>query len=323
MRRSQMPEGFDAFPTFPEQDDRQIYSVTELTHLIKGKLENEIGRVLVEGEISGYRPAQSGHAYFTLKDDFSQIKAVMWRSRRERLKFDVEHGLKVIAGGQLSVYVPRGEYQIMVETLEPRGLGALQLAFEQLKEKLRAEGLFDEDHKKALPYLPDTVGVVTSPTGAAVRDIINVIRRRFPGVGIFIRPVRVQGEEAAGEIARAIEDLNRDGRVEVIIVGRGGGSLEDLWAFNEESVARAIAASRIPTLSAVGHETDVTIADFVADVRAATPSAAAERVVQPREELQARVNAAGNRLGAALRLRLARTRARFWRGGLCLRGQTA
>lgn len=271
--------------TLEKEAAGHVYSVSELTHLIKGKLETEFGRVWVEGELSSFTRAQSGHVYFSLKDEYSQIKAVMFRSRVRGLRFELENGLMVVARGQVTVYAPRGEYQIVVETLEPKGLGALQLAFEQLKAKLAGEGIFDESHKKPIPYLPENVGVVTSPTGAAVRDIIQVMKRRFAGVGIILRPVRVQGEGAAGEIAAGIRDLNEYGKVDVIIIGRGGGSLEDLWAFNEEEVARAVYDSKIPVISAVGHEIDFTISDFAADLRAPTPSAAAELVVKNRISL--------------------------------------
>ena len=296
-----MPENFTAHHFSPEEAAPHIYSVSELTYLIKGRLESEFGLVWIEGEISGYREAQSGHAYFTLKDPHSQVRGVMFRSRKKGLKFDVEDGLQVVVSGQVTVYVPRGEYQIIVESMEPRGAGALQLAFEQLKARLQAEGLFDEDQKKVIPYLPECIGVITSPTGAAIRDIINIVRRRFAGVGMILYPVRVQGEGAAGEIARAVADLNRYGKVEVIILGRGGGSLEDLWAFNEEEVARAIFTSEIPIISAVGHEIDFTISDFVADLRAPTPSAAAEIVVKNRLTLARELDSLESRLRGSVR----------------------
>ena len=289
---------------------RQALTVSELTRRLQGLLETEFVDVWVEGEVSNLKRAASGHMYFSLKDAGAQIRAVVWKTDARLLRFKPRDGMQVLARGSLRVYPPRGDYQVSVQVLEPLGKGSLAQAFEELKERLEKEGLFAPGRKRPLPLLPRRIAVVTSPTGAVIRDILRVLHRRYPSLEVLVYPVRVQGEEAAGEIARAISALNRLGGLDVVILARGGGSLEDLWAFNEESVARAIAASRIPTLSAVGHETDVTIADFVADVRAATPSAAAERVVQPREELQARVNAAGNRLGAALRLRLARTRAR-------------
>jgi len=262
-----------------EEDQPQIYSVTELTRTVKGLLELEFDYIWVEGEISNLRVAASNHAYFVLKDEKAQIRCVMFKGYRAKLKYQPEDGDHVILFGRVTVYDARGEYQIIVETLEPVGLGALQKAFDQLKEKLSKEGLFDEARKKPIPEFPWKVGVITSPTGAAVRDILNVIRRRNPKVSVLINPVRVQGEGSAEEIARAIHEMNRVKDVDVLIVGRGGGSIEDLWAFNEEIVARAIAASKIPVVSAVGHEIDFTIADFVADLRAPTPSAAAELTV--------------------------------------------
>jgi len=266
--------------------ERKIWSVAELTSRISTILSAQFANLWVEGEVSNFRPAQSGHLYFTLKDAKAAVKCVCFRSQAMRLKFRPEDGLKLIVRGSISVYEPRGEYQIYVEHIEPAGLGALQLAFEQLKKRLEAEGLFDEARKKALPMLPRRIGVVTSPTGAAVRDIVRILRRRFPGLHLILYPVRVQGDGAAEEIVAALEYFNRKKLVDVILVGRGGGSIEDLWAFNEEIVARAIAASAIPVVSGVGHETDFTIADFVADVRASTPSAAAEIVVKSRQEFQ-------------------------------------
>jgi exodeoxyribonuclease VII large subunit len=266
--------------------ERKIWSVAELTARISTVLSAQFANLWVEGEVSNFRPAQSGHLYFTLKDAKAAVKCVCFRSQAMRLKFRPEDGLKLIVRGSISVYEPRGEYQIYVEHIEPAGLGALQLAFEQLKKRLEAEGLFDEARKKALPMLPRRIGVVTSPTGAAVRDIVRILRRRFPGLHLILYPVRVQGDGAAEEIVAALNYFNRKKLVDVILVGRGGGSIEDLWAFNEEIVARAIAASAIPVVSGVGHETDFTIADFVADVRASTPSAAAEIVVKSRQEFQ-------------------------------------
>ncbi len=233
----------------------------------------------MEGELSNLRAPGSGHIYCTLKDKTSQIRAVLFRSSAVRLRFAIQEGMQVIVRGRLTVYEPRGEYQIVLDTVEPKGIGALQIAFEQLKGRLTAEGLFDQDRKKSIPAFPRTVGVVTSLTGAAIRDILAVLRRRWPTIQILIAPVQVQGESAGRQIAQALADLNGWGSVDVIIVGRGGGSLEDLWSFNEEIVVRAIAASHVPVVSAVGHEIDVTLADFVADLRAPTPSAAAEAVV--------------------------------------------
>jgi exodeoxyribonuclease VII large subunit len=266
--------------------ERKIWSVAELTSRISTVLATQFTNLWVEGEVSNFHPAQSGHLYFTLKDAKAAVKCVCFRSQAMRLKFRPEDGLKLIVRGSISVYEPRGEYQIYVEHIEPAGLGALQLAFEQLKRRLEAEGLFDEARKKQLPLMPRRIGVVTSPTGAAVRDIVRILRRRFPNLHLIVYPVRVQGEGAAEEIVTALNYFNRKQVVDVILLARGGGSIEDLWAFNEESVARAISASTIPVVSGVGHETDFTIADFVADVRASTPSAAAEIVVKSREEFQ-------------------------------------
>ena len=264
---------------------RSILTVSQLTAEIKTLLERSFDHVWVEGEISNLRLPGSGHLYFTLKDDKAQIRAVMFRLQNRLLKFLPKDGLQVVACGRVTVYEPRGDYQLVLDYLEPKGLGALQLAFEQLKEKLAAEGLFDPARKRPIPHLPQRIGVVTSPTGAAIRDILRIIDRRFANVHILLCPVRVQGQGAAQEIARAIQALNELPDLDVMIVGRGGGSLEDLWAFNEEIVARAIFSSRVPVISAVGHEVDFTIADFVADLRASTPSAAAELVVRNKIEL--------------------------------------
>jgi exodeoxyribonuclease VII large subunit len=264
--------------------ERKIWSVAELTSRISNVLSTQFSNLWVEGEVSNYHAATSGHLYFTLKDAKAQVKCVCFRGQAMRLKFRPEDGLKLIVRGSISVYEPRGEYQIYVEHIEPVGVGALQVAFEQLKKRLDAEGLFDEARKKPLPLLPGRIGVVTSPTGAAVRDIIRILRRRFHNAHLIVYPVRVQGDGAAQDVVAALKYLNRKQLVDVILLARGGGSIEDLWAFNEEAVARAIAASTIPIVSGVGHETDFTIADFVADVRASTPSAAAEIVVRSREE---------------------------------------
>ena len=262
---------------------RAVLSVSELTRRLQETLEERFPAVWVEGEISNFRLYGSGHAYFTLKDAESQIRAVLFRNRGRRIKFEPADGLHVMAFGSIEVYAQRGEYQMVIELLEPKGLGALQLAFEQLKTRLQAEGLFDQARKRELPRFPRKIGIVTSTSGAAIRDMLRVIGRRFGELHIVIAPCRVQGEGAAEEIAQGVRDLNALGGVDVIIVGRGGGSLEDLWAFNEEPVARAIAASKVPVVSAVGHEVDFTIADFVADLRAPTPSAAAELVVREKQ----------------------------------------
>ncbi len=264
---------------------RQVYTVSRLTREIKELLEMSFPRLWVEGEISNFKRHSSGHLYFTLKDDKAQINCAMWRFRANGLIFQPQDGMQVLVEGEVQVYEKGGYYQLVVHQMQPAGIGALQMAFEQLKQKLHAEGLFDEKYKKPIPQFPERIGVVTSPTGAAIRDIISVITRRFPGVQIILYPVRVQGDGAAEEIARAIRDFNEFGDIDVLIVGRGGGSLEDLWAFNEEVVARAIFDSRIPVISAVGHEIDFSIADFVADRRAPTPSAAAEMAVRDRLEL--------------------------------------
>jgi exodeoxyribonuclease VII large subunit len=275
---------------------RPIYTVSQLTAEIKTILERNFEHLWVEGEISNLRLPGSGHLYFTLKDESAQLRAVMFRLQNRLLKFEPEDGLQVICYGRLTVYELRGEYQIVLDHMEPKGLGALQLAFEQLKERLAKEGLFDPAHKKPLPHLPQRIGIVTSPTGAAIRDILQIIERRFANVHILLYPVRVQGVGAAQEIAQAIDELNRWPGMDVMIVGRGGGSLEDLWAFNEEAVARAIFRSKIPIISAVGHEVDFTIADFVADLRAPTPSAAAELVVRNKVELIQLLESLGSRL---------------------------
>ncbi len=284
----------------PAAGRRQIVSVTGLNVRIRDLLETEFVEVWVEGEISNCRKWNTGHFYFTLKDDQSQLRAVMFRSAVRYLKFRVEDGLRVVARGRVSVYEPKGEYQLVCEHLEPHGLGALQLAFAQLKKRLGAEGLFDAARKRPLPALPRKIGVVTSLDGAAIRDIVKVLRRRYGNAHVVIRPARVQGEGAAAEIARGLRAIGRVDGVDVVIVGRGGGSIEDLWAFNEEVVARAIAASPVPVISAVGHEVDVTIADFVADVRAPTPSAAAEIVVSRKDEFCGRIDRLHDRLRAAV-----------------------
>ena len=262
-----------------------VFSVSDLTRRIKTHLEGAFKSISVQGELSNCKLHTSGHFYFTLKDEHSQIQGVMWRSRVSGLFFTPEDGMKVIATGNLAVYEVRGVYQIDAVQLKPMGVGELQLAFERLKQKLAAEGLFEASHKKPLPRFPRRIAIVTSPTGAAIRDMVNILGRRFPVAELVLVPVKVQGAGAAPEIASAIRDCNVFGAIDVIIVGRGGGSMEDLWAFNEESVARAIYDSDIPIISAVGHEIDYTIADFVADLRAPTPSAAAELAVPDSAEL--------------------------------------
>src|SRR6516162_870563 len=296
---------------FDFQPQRQVYSVSELTERLKGLLETQFPDVWVAGEISNLRPATSGHLYFTLKDANAQLRAVCFRNQARYLKFKPQDGVAVIARGRLSVYEARGEYQLIVEFLEPAGLGALQLAFEQLKSKLSAEGLLALQRKRALPLLPRTVGIVTSPTGAVIRDMLRVLRRRFRNLNVVLYPVRVQGEGAAEEILEGIECLNRRPGLEVIIVARGGGSLEDLWAFNEERVARAIAASRLPVISGVGHETDFTIADFAADLRAPTPSVAAELVVRRKEDFTGELGTRTRHLGQFMRLKLSEAQHRL------------
>jgi len=267
---------------------RRFLSVSELNDLIKGSLESHLDTVWVQGEVSNFRVPPSGHYYFTLKDDRSQICAVMFRRQGINLRFTPENGMAVLCFGKVGVYAVRGDLQLYVEELEPQGQGALYVAFEQLKKKLLAEGLFSTDNKKSLPFLPRVIGIVTSDAGAALRDMLRIIDDRYPDRHVIIRPVKVQGDGAAREIARGIYDLNRLA-VNVIIVGRGGGSLEDLWAFNEEVVARAIFASHVPVVSAVGHEVDFTIADFVADSRAPTPTAAAEMVLPRKRDLREQV----------------------------------
>ena len=289
---------------------RRPLSVSELTARIKILLEGEFLELWVEGEVSNYRRHTSGHWYFTLKDEGAMLRCASFRMQNRLIRFAPEDGLMVRAHGRLSLYEARGEYQLIVEYMEPVGIGALQLGFEQLKRRLATEGLFDIERKRPLPLLPRCVGVVTSPTGAAVRDILRVIRRRNEAMNVLIAPARVQGDGAASEIARAIELLNRREEVDVIIVGRGGGSVEDLWCFNEEAVARAIFASRVPVISAVGHETDFTIADFVADLRASTPSAAAEIVTAARDEISARIAGLKDDMAVAMRYRLLELRSR-------------
>src|SRR6202790_616397 len=284
--------------------DRRILTVTELTGKIRDLFTRNFTDVWVEGEISNCREAQSGHIYCTLKDDRAQVRCVCFKNQLRLMKFRPEDGLLVTVRGSISVYEARGEYQIYVENIEPVGLGALQLAFDQLKKRLEAEGLFAAERKKPLPLLPSRIGLITSPSGAAVRDVVRILRRRFRNVHLTVYPVRVQGDGASKEIVRAVHFFNRKLMVDVLILARGGGSLEDLWAFNEEEVPRAIFASEIPVISGVGHETDFTIADFVADVRASTPSAAAELVVQTRREFDKHIADLRETLTSLLRYRL-------------------
>jgi exodeoxyribonuclease VII large subunit len=301
------PEPEPAAPPAPATPAvRRPLTVTELTIKIRDLLEGELFEVWVEGELSNCRVWNTGHLYFTLKDEATQLRGFMFRSALRYLKFKPADGTRVIARGKISVYEPKGEYQLVCEHLEPQGLGALQLAFDQLKKRLQAEGLFDAARKRPLPALPRKIGVITSLDGAAIRDIIKVLRRRYANVQLVIRPARVQGDGASIEIAQALRQIGRVPNVDVVIVGRGGGSIEDLWAFNEENVARAIARSPVPVISAVGHETDFTIADFVADVRAPTPSAAAELVVARKDEFCARIDRLQDRLRAAARGRVQR-----------------
>ena len=267
-----------------------IFTVSELNRKIKAILEQNFPFIWISGEISNFRIPSSGHFYFTLKDETSQIQTVMFRGQNQHLKFVPEDGMSVTGLGRISVFEPRGSYQVILEYLEPKGVGALQIAFEQLKKKLDGEGLFDDQYKKALPFLPEKIGLITSPTGSVVHDILQIVKRRFPGIPLDIVPVRVQGDGAVSDIVAAIELLNRLRSVDVIILARGGGSLEDLQAFNSETVARAVFASEIPIISAVGHETDYTISDFTADLRAPTPSAAAELVVPIKVDLYRKIN---------------------------------
>src|SRR3954452_20453168 len=321
-----------ASPQPPVPGTRRVFSVTELTVRVRDLLEAEFFEVWVEGELSNCRVWNTGHLYFTLKDGASQVKGVIFRSALRYLKFKPADGLRVIARGRVSVYEPKGEYQLVCEHLEPHGLGARQLAFDQLKKRLQEEGLFDAGRKRPLPSLPRKISIVTSPERAAIRDIIKVLRRRYANAHLVICPARVQGEDAAPEIARALRQIARVPGVDVVIVARGGGSIEDLWAFNEEAVARAIARVPVPVISGVGHETDFTIADFVADVRAPTPSAAAELVVSAKDEFCGRIDRLQDRLTATGRERIHRLSRRVhivdsrpsfagYRGRIAMRGR--
>ena len=294
-------------------ESRKVFSVTEITRAIKSAVELQFPGIWVEGEISDFKHHTSGHMYFRLKDEGAVLDAVMFRGCNQMLRFTPKDGTQVLIYGKISVYEKRGNYQMYAERMEPKGIGALQLAFEQLKERLRKEGLFDESRKKPIPHLPRKIGIITSPTGAAIRDILNIVNRRFSNVHIIIHPVLVQGPDAAEDIAGAIDVMNKRADTEVLIVGRGGGSLEDLWAFNEEIVARALARSKIPIISAVGHEVDFTIADFVADLRAPTPSAAAELVIPEKSELESTIRSLRQRLENAIRSQWALIRERLSR----------
>jgi exodeoxyribonuclease VII large subunit len=305
---------FELFPEEPEQpivEDRPL-TVSELTAAIKALLETTLPAVWVTGEISNFSRPRSGHCYLTLKDDGAQISAVIWRSTAAGVRFDLHDGLEVICRGPLSVYPPQGKYQLVIQEIQPKGIGALELALRQLRDKLAREGLFDPAHKRPLPPFARKIALVTSPTGAAIRDFLEVLRRRWRGADVLVVPVRVQGEGAAIEIARAIQAVNRlSVPIDCLVLARGGGSLEDLWAFNEEIVCRAIYASRIPVVSAIGHEIDVTLSDLVADVRALTPSEAAERVAPAAEELLNRLRHYERRLCQSMRSRAAASRSRL------------
>jgi exodeoxyribonuclease VII large subunit len=289
----------------------RIYSVRELTREIKGVLGGRFLDLRVRGEVSNLKISGAGHVYFTLKDEDACITAVLFRNEARRLKFKLQNGQSLVARGSLDVYEAKGEYQLVCETVEPVGAGALQIAFEQLKSRLQAEGLFAEGRKRKLPFLPRRIAIVTSPSGAAVHDFLRVLHRRFPNLQVLIVPARVQGEGAAQEIARGIVRAARQPRVDLVVVARGGGSLEDLWAFNEEVVARALCGCPVPTVSAVGHEVDVTIADFCADVRAPTPTAAAELIAREKHELQADLAQRKSRLQRAIRTQLERRTAQL------------
>src|SRR3954468_5724061 len=300
-------------------DGPKVDSVTEITREIKAVLEGRFPSVLVKGEVSNLKAPSSGHLYFTLKDAEACIDAVLFRTEARRLRFTVRNGLSLVARGRLAVYEPQGRYQLVCDTVEPLGAGALQIAFEQLKERLQKEGLFDTGRKRKLPFLPRRVALVTSPSGAVVHDFLRVLQRRFPNLPVLIVPARVQGEGAAQEVARGIVRAAKQPRVDVVVVARGGGSLEDLWAFNEEVVARALCACPVPTVSAVGHEIDVTIADYCADVRAPTPTAAAELLARVKDELAADLAQRRSRLARSMRTQMERKRGQLDK----LRGRVA
>jgi exodeoxyribonuclease VII large subunit len=299
------------FDLFGKRTGPRVYSVSELTREIKGVLEGRFPQILIKGEVSNFTRSGAGHVYFTLKDEEACLSAVLFRTEASRLRFELRDGMSVLLRGRIAVHEPRGQYQIICDSVEPLGAGALQIAFEQLKDKLHKEGLFAHERKRRMPFIPRRIAVVTSPSGAVVHDFLRVLHRRFPGLAVLIVPVRVQGEGAAQEIARGITRAGKQRRVEVVVVARGGGSLEDLQAFNEEVVARALAACPAPTVSAVGHEVDVTIADLVADARAPTPTAAAELLAPVREELLADVAQRRARLLRALRGQIERKRAQL------------
>ena len=290
---------------------RRVWPVRDLVAQVCEQVEAEYGDIWVEGEISNYRPAPSGHLYFTLKDAEAQLPVVLFRRQALLLRFKPADGLHVLVRGRVSVYAQRGQLQLVGETIEPVGAGSLQLAFEQLKERLKAEGLFDAERKKALPAFPRTVGIVTSPIGAVIRDFLNIVKRRHSGLNVLLVPASVQGEQSAAEIEAALAHLNAIAAVDLIVIARGGGSLEDLSAFNSERVARAIAASKLPVVSAVGHETDFTIADFVSDLRAPTPSAAAELITEAQHRIAERVATQASRLERATRFQLLHAHQRF------------
>ena len=291
---------------------QQVLTVSELTQQIKEQLENEFPAVWVSGELSDLARPRSGHVYFTLKDAEAQVRGVIWKGVASRLRFELDDGQEVLCQGQIDVYPPRGSYQLIVRKVEPLGMGALQLAFRQLHSKLEAEGLFEESHKQALPSCPQRIGVVTSPTGAAIRDFYEVLRRRWPTAAVLVLPCRVQGEGASQEIVEAIETANRlQPALDVLVVTRGGGSLEDLWCFNEEAVVRAVFASQVPVVSAIGHEIDVTLCDLVADLRALTPTEAAERIVPSADEVKIKLATVFQRISNALKNQLSAAKARL------------
>ena len=302
--------------SFNFEPARRVYSVAELSAAIRAVLDSQFQDIWVAGEISGVKLASSGHYYFTLKDERAQLRCVCFRAQARLLRFKPQDGIAALARGRIDVYEPRGEYQLLVEALEPQGYGALQLAFEQLKTKLAQEGLFDAARKRPLPKLPGRIGIVTSPTGAVIRDMLQILERRFPGLHIRVYPAQVQGAGSIEEVTAGIDWFSASGWPDVVIVARGGGSLEDLWTFNEEAVARAIARSAVPVVSAIGHETDVTISDFVADLRAPTPSAAAELVVPARQQIFERIDGTRVRLEKETRYRLADAARRLHERGL-------
>src|ERR1700691_5653074 len=285
--------------------ERRIFTLRELSDGIRGALDRNFANIWVSGEISGTKLVPSGHCYFTLKDSDAQIKCVCWKLSYWRLKFKPKDGVQVLVRGRVDIYELRSEYQFVVEAIEPQGHGALQLAFEQLKQKLLADGLFEVSRKRPLPRFPSRIGIVSSPKGAVIRDFVEILSRRFPGLHIRLFPARVQGPGSVEDIGRGLEYFGQSGWAEITVIARGGGSLEDLWTFNEEAIARAVAASPIPVVSAICHETDITIADFVADLRAPTPSAAAEMIVCTRQELLDRIEASQLQAGRAIHFRLA------------------